>query len=141
MSKSLVNLAILIVLGCGCSKLSFADDRPPNKSCRQHPQLSGRCFTLRGRLSLYNGTPSRRIWPVGSDRLLGISEGRFALPGYTNLPAELVDKLADFDHEMFADFLVCPFTDDRPGVMRLVCVEAAKNVFVRPRSDGSPSPK
>jgi hypothetical protein len=86
MSKSLVNLAILIVLGCGCSKLSFADDRPPNKSCRQHPQLSGRCFTLRGRLSLYNGTPSRRIWPVGSDRLLGISEGRFALPGYTNLP-------------------------------------------------------
>jgi hypothetical protein len=141
MSKSLVNLAILIVLGCGCSKLSFADDQPPNKSCRQHPQLSGPCFTLRGRLSLYNGTPSRRIWPVGSRRLLGISEGRFALPGYANLPPELVDELTGFDNEMFADFLVCPFTKDRPGVMRFVCVESAKNIFVRPRSGRGPSPK
>jgi hypothetical protein len=31
---------------------------------------------------------------VGSHRLLGISEGRFALSGYANLPPELVDELA-----------------------------------------------
>ncbi len=98
-------------------------------------------FNLRGRLSLHNGTPSRRIWPVGSRRLLGISEARFALPGYANLPPDLVDELAGFDNEMFADFLVCPFTDDRLGVMRLVCVEAAKNIFVRPRSGRGSSPK
>jgi hypothetical protein len=141
MSKSIVHLAILIAFAWASSKLSFADDQPPNKSCRQHPQLSGPCFNLRGRLSYYNGTPSRRIWPMGSRRLLGISQGHFVLPGYANLPPELVDELAGFDNEMFADFLVCPFTDDRLGVMRLVCVEAAKNIFVRPRSGRSPSPK
>jgi len=141
MSKSIVHLAILIIFACGGSKLSFGDDQPTSKSCRQHPQLSGPCFNLRGRLSYYNGTPSQRIWPVGSHRLLGISDVRFALPGYANLPQELVDKLADFDNEMFADFLVCPFTKDRPGVMRFVCVESAKNIFVRPRSEGGPPSK
>jgi hypothetical protein len=33
------------------------------KSCKDHPQLSGPCFKLRGRLSIHNGTPSLRIWP------------------------------------------------------------------------------
>jgi hypothetical protein len=141
MSKSIVYLASLIIFACANSKLSFGDDQPPNKSCRQHAQISGQCFNLRGRLSYYNGTPSRRIWPMGSRRLLGISEGRFALPGYANLPPELVDELTGFDNEIFADFLVCPFTNDRLGVMRLVCVEAATNIFVRPRSGRDPSPK
>lgn len=79
----------------------------------------------------YNGSPSVRIWKVGTNRLLGVSEGRFALPGYSNLPKEFVEML-DSGKEIFADFIVCPFTQEKPGEMQLVCVESASNILTRP---------
>ena len=94
--------------------------------------LSGPCYQVRGRMSLANGTPSVRIWPVGTKRIIGVSEGRFYLEEYANVPDELVRQLT-WDNAMFADFTVCPFTDDKPGVMRLVCVESAENVEIRER--------
>jgi len=141
MNKLTRALSLLIMFACGLPKLSFGDDQLSSKTCRQHPQLSGQCYYLRGRLSFYNGTPSLRLWPVRTHRLLGVSEGRFALPDYQNIPPELVEKLGGFDNEMFADFLVCPFTDDKPGVMRLICVESATNIVVRQRSGQEPLPK
>ncbi len=125
-------LAILFVL-FGLKSAVPADDRVMKKSCKEHPKLSGPCFNVRGRLSFYNGNPSMRIWPVGTNRLLGVSEGRFNLPEYANMPPEIIEKLGGFDNKLFADFTVCPFENDKPGVMRLICVESAKNIFVRPR--------
>jgi len=55
---------------------------------RQHSQISGPCFQIRGRISVYNGAPALRICAIGSKRLLGISEGRFLLPDYENIPAD-----------------------------------------------------
>ena len=103
------------------------------KPCRQHPQLSGPCYQIRGRLSVYNGAPALRIWPIGSNRLLGISAARFFLPNYENIPADVLAQLATADSQMFADFVVCPFTQDLPGVMRLVCVDSAENILIRKR--------
>jgi hypothetical protein len=99
--------------------------------CRQHPQLVAPCFQIRGRLSVYNGAPALRIWPIGSKRLLGISEGRFLLANYENIPPGIVAQLVTPDSVMFADFQVCPFTQDVPGVMRLVCLDSAKNILVK----------
>jgi hypothetical protein len=87
-------------------------------------------------LSAYNGAPSARIWPVGSTRLLGVSEQRFADPGVCNLP-DAVARMLSFDRDVFADFVLCPFTPDEPGVMRLVCVDSATHVAVRARSSPS----
>lgn len=98
--------------------------------CREHPDLAGACYPVRGRLSLYLGNPSRRIWIVGTDRLLGVSEGRFARADVANIPPDLV-AISSFDQDVFGDFLVCPFTPDEPGVMRLVCVESVSNAVVR----------
>ena len=64
------------------------------KSCRQHPQLIGKCFTVRGRLSVYNGAPALRLWKVGTRRVLGISDQRFALEGYRNVPQHIERQLA-----------------------------------------------
>ena len=105
------------------------------KSCKEHPQLSGPCFKLRGRLSIYNGTPSLRIWPVGTTRLLGISEGRFAHPDIDNIPPHVRARLGSLDDELFAEFTVCPFANDKPGVMRLICVESATNIVLRQRNE------
>ena len=122
--------AFLIMYG-----LCQAAESVSKKSCKQHPQLSGPCFKLRGRLSIYNETPSLRIWPVGTTSLLGVSEGRFAHPDVDNIPPQVRARLGSFDDELFGDFTVCPFENDKPGVMRLICVEAATNIVLRQRRE------
>jgi len=103
-----------------------------DKSCRTHPQLIGKCFAVHGRLSVYNGTPAVRLWRSGSRRILGVSEQRFNLPGYRNLPESLSRQL-NGDNEVFGDFLVCPFTRPKPREMQLVCIESAKNMSIQKR--------
>ena len=122
-----VILLLLFLLNIG-----DAEENQKNKSCKDHPMVSGPCLRVRGRMALYNGTPSLRIWAVGTKRILGISEGRFYLEGYDNVPRELVLQLT-WDTVMFADFTICPFADDQPGVMRLICVESAENISIRKR--------
>jgi len=111
---------------------SSSDEKLNNKSCKEHPMLSGPCFKVRGRMSFFNGNPTVRIWPLGTKRMLGISQGRFYLEDYVNVPDELVRQLS-WETAMFADFTVCPFTDDRPGEMRLICVESADNISIKKR--------
>lgn len=102
------------------------------KSCAAHPDVNGPCFKVRGRLMGYNGSPGLRIWPIGTDRLLGVSDYGFVRDGYSNLPKHLAGRVDMVTHTvMFADFTVCPFTDDKPGVMRFVCVQDAKNISMR----------
>jgi len=105
---------------------------PEEKSCRQHPQLIGKCFTIRGRLSVYNGNPALRLWKAGTRRLLGVSDQRFALKGYRNVP-ENIERQLNQDVSLFGDFLVCPFTETRPAEMQLVCIETGKHLVVRKR--------
>jgi hypothetical protein len=83
-------------------------------------------------MAFYNGAPSVRIWRVGTRRVLGVSEQRFRVEGYCNLPPAILERVG-WDSDLFADFVVCPFTRDEPGVMRLVCVDSAPNLVVRPR--------
>jgi len=92
--------------------------------------LIGRCFSVHGRLSIYNGTPARRLWRVGTKRVLGISEQRFALEGYRNVPENIESQLNQ-DVVIFGDFVVCPFTHPKSGEMQLVCIDEAKNLVVR----------
>ena len=102
------------------------------KSCRQHPQLIGKCFVVRGSLSVYNGAPAVRLRRTGTRRVLGVSEQRFNLSGYRNLPADLARRL-NGQNEIIGDFLVCPFTKPKPREMQLVCIESAKNTAVQKR--------
>jgi len=103
-----------------------------DKSCREHPQLVGKCFTVRGRLSVYNGAPALRIWKIGTNRVLGVSEQRFAVAGYRNLPEDIHQQI-DQDKALIGDFLVCPFTRSKPKEMQMVCIDKATNVVVKKR--------
>jgi hypothetical protein len=102
------------------------------KSCREHPQLTGKCFVVRGSLAVHNGAPAVRLRRIGTRRVLGISEQRFKLPGYRNLPEGLAQQL-NGDNQILGDFLVCPFTRPKPREMQLVCIESAKNTSVQKR--------
>jgi hypothetical protein len=85
----------------------------------------GPCYKIRGRLSYYNGTPSTRIWIVGTHRMLGI-------PSEDNeLPPNVKVLLKDFDDNIFGDFVVCPLSPERPGTMRMVFVKSASHLVNR----------
>lgn len=119
---------LLLILGGSIS--ASAPAFQSEKSCREHPQLVGKCFNVRGRLSSYNGNPAVRLWNLRTKRMLGVSDQRFKVAGYRNLPEDLATKL-DGETNIYADFLVCPFTRPRPREMQLVCVESAKHVMVK----------
>lgn len=84
-------------------------------------------------MSFFNGNPTVRIWKVGTRRVLGVSDRRCVAPECEALPAELGGML-DWEHRVFGDFFVCPFTRERPGVMQFVCIERATRLR---RSDAS----
>ncbi len=127
----LKSAALLLLLMAGVVSAGALQSDSKN-SCREHPQLIGKCFRLHGRLSVYNGAPAVRLWRVGTSRMLGVSEQRFNDPGYRNLPESLEQKLTQ-DNEIFGDFLVCPFTRSKPGEMQLICIESATKLRIQMR--------
>ena len=102
------------------------------KPCREHPQLVGKCFKVRGRLSVYNGAPALRILKLGTKRMLGVSEQRFAVDGYKNIPEDVASRI-DQDKLLFGDYTVCPFTPSRAKEMQLVCIDKVSNLTVKNR--------
>jgi len=90
---------------------------------------------VHGRLALYNGNPTMRLWRSGTKRMLGISES-YSQPGYSRLPKEIAKKL-NWDTELWGDYLVCPFTRAQPKHMQLICIESGKNLVSRRRASGT----
>jgi hypothetical protein len=87
------------------------------------PENTKSCYWTHGRLSIYNGNPTFRLWKIGTHRLLGIYSG----PGFgpfdaglneeddLELPANL--KRYDFTKAtVFGDFEVCPLATEKEGV-------------------------
>jgi hypothetical protein len=101
-------------------------------TCATNPKIVDACFRIRGRIDLYNGTPSFRIWRVGSRRVFGL------LPAESPIvPAAVRPYLERLANEpglqLFGNFTVCPFSPDKPGRMRDVCVESATDLVERRR--------
>jgi hypothetical protein len=117
------NLLVLVqVLALAAEPTAPPEKRP----CREHPEVRQPCFTVRGRLSNWNGTPTARIWVVGTKRMLGVSDGH-ALPGFEQMPKNVWERL-DWDTDLFGNYTFCPFTPGRPGAMRLGCIQAADHL-------------
>jgi hypothetical protein len=118
----------LVLALAWCVEAAAKGDIDMASGCKANRALVGSCFVVRGRLSAYNGSPTFRIWPIGTHRLLGVVPSE----DQRSLPAEL-RGVASFDHDIFGMFTFCPFTANRPGIMQFGCVEAVRNVHVRSR--------
>jgi len=123
-----MRLVLVTFIVLFASAKSFGAEIDMKAGCKSNLQLVAACFTVHGRLSAYNGMPSLRIWPIGTHRLLGIlkDEDPLALP-------ESIRNEVGFEKDIYGDFLVCPFTQSKPGQMQFVCVEAVSNVRVQKR--------
>lgn len=86
--------------------------------CKTNHSVVGECFKVRGRMNYWNGTPSTRIWIVGTHRMLGLPCEDFGLP------EDVRAHFSDFDDEVTGLFEVCPVSTYRKGAMQMVCVES-----------------
>lgn len=125
-----VSLAVLLILFV--TVWGAPREVAQTQSCRNRPDVLGKCFRVHGRLSVYNGTPSIRLWPMGTKRLLGVIDPNDVsnAPGPTILPLDIKNKL-DWDKDVFGDFIVCPLTRQQRGRMQTVCIADGKNLTVR----------
>jgi hypothetical protein len=124
-----------------------AKDKPKREIPCKTPANVASCYWTHGRLSIYNGTPSYRLWKIGTHRLLGIYSGpavyagplasRYPLDNESpEFPANLTQEAwkgmsaSQIWPVVYADFEVCPLEPEKPGVMQAACIESAKNLFV-----------
>jgi len=113
-----LKVPLLVAIALAFAPHTDAKDAP---RCEGNPAVIGDCFLVHGRLSVWNGNPSFRIWPVGTKRMLGV-RNEF------DLPSELDRYLGHFDDVVYADFKVCPLTAPKQGVMQIVCVQSATHI-------------
>lgn len=122
MKLTLAGIVQLFVLVPG-----LATDIDLVHGCKENPAVVAACYSIRGRIAAYNGTPSLRIWPVGSTRLLGV------LPSEHEIVPDNVRGMVSFKQSVYANLEVCPFTPAHSRTMQFVCIESATNVKVRLR--------
>jgi hypothetical protein len=95
-----------------------------------------RCRTVHGRMSLANGTPSVRIWVIGTHRVLGVVQQD---ESFENLPAAIravwstKGDDAIWATDLYGDFRVCALTARRSGRMQMVVVTSGTRLVGRPR--------
>ena len=111
---------------------------PGKTPCETSPRLVGKCFRVHGRLLAYNGTPTFRVWPVGTHRLLGVNgydggSGDTPDPRPEAFRAATLKSVDLSQTYVYGDYLLCPFTRSRPGWMQFVCIAKASHLVAKSR--------
>ena len=105
------------------------------QTCRTSHNLVGACFTVHGRLFVSNGTPSVRIFRIGTTRILGVLDRQSQAEGAEVVPPA-VDSLLKpdpFSTDVDGDYEVCPFDRTELGRMQMVCIESASHLVAQHR--------
>ena len=97
------------------------------RTCKNNPKILGSCYAVHGRLSSGADTVELRLWPVGTRRMLGVSDG----PNIDDANHPIFPTNMSFPNAgepLYGDFEVCPFSPQRKGEMQFVCIESAKHL-------------
>ncbi len=96
-----------------------------------HAAVVAPCFTVHGQLRAANGTPTFRIWRLGTKRILGVDDGDDNETPWMPAPIKQAFGKNAFDKLVYADFKVCPLSKQKPGWMQFVCITNARHVVVK----------
>ena len=94
------------------------------------------CRTVHGRMDLWTGTPSVRIWVIGTHRVLGVEQPN---ESFDDLPPAVrriwsgKDAETDWKTSIYGDFEVCPLAAYQPHRMQRVRLAGAQHLSARPR--------
>jgi hypothetical protein len=116
--------------------LALATAAQATPDCRVSPAAREPCFSVRGRLSVWNGVPTFRLSLHGSKRALGVVGGDGDPASPTALTPALRTAMTPPSpgelRPVVGDFRVCPLAPDRPGRMRPVCIADASRIAPAP---------
>jgi hypothetical protein len=84
-------------------------------------------FAFHGRLSIYVGNPTFRIWISGTKRILGVPGGDLEP---AEMPKELESMFSSEDIIIYGDFKVTPLTKYEQGHMQYVRIDSAENLVI-----------
>lgn len=122
------------MMGIALSASGSPQRVPKRKTPCKTAANAATCYWAHGRLAVYNGTPSIRLWKTGTRRVLGIYSGQGAEDPLDNehpeLPATLTRAFKEPGDRVFGDFEICPLEPEEAGVMQAACIEFAKNIVV-----------
>ena len=120
MTRWLALLTVVAIAG------SDAHARP---ICKANPRIVAACFTVHGRVGVYNGIPIR-IWVVGAHRMLRVTspDGGNEEDGLPDSVLALLKQGAPQELVVFGDYEICPLAKEHAGWMRPVCVESASHL-------------
>ena len=108
------------------------------------PAIAALCFTTHGRLRYGNGSPSLRLWQIGTHHEFGIYSNLAGLQcdltgqcqddDSPHLPANLETAFNvpnPYDPVIYADFEVCPLERHIERHMQAACIQSAKHIIVK----------
>lgn len=90
------------------------------------------CFSHRGRLSAQNGI-AHIIWLIGTKRVVAVDNAEIP-----HMLAQYLDMTSPEQRDVYGVFELCPIEPDRPGYMRSVCVDGARDLIVQDRDRSRP---
>jgi hypothetical protein len=127
----MIRIFTIALLAAAIATPAAADEAKPQ--CKGSPKVVEKCFTLYGRLAVYNGNPAIRIWPFGTKRMLGVvdTDGDDSTVA---LPDNIRKALADNPLEINGKYEMCPLDYERPAKMRPVCLESASDLRIVPNT-------
>ena len=97
----------------------------------QHPREYP-CTWVHGRYIFANGSGIRRIWIIGTHRIVHMwDEDDTPMPAaLTRYDHSIVDRLLQNDDAfLFGNFLICPLERDRPGFSRHMRIRGARHLI------------
>ena len=104
------------------------------------PALAPSCLHIHGRLNQGNGTPSTRLWHIGTHHEFGIYSNQYGLlHDDTTLDNEDPTLPASVERQrtkdrflgyVYADFEVCPLEPYKEDHMQAACIQSATHIVV-----------
>jgi hypothetical protein len=95
------------------------------------PQRAGECRWVHGRYAVYNGSGIRRIWVIGTRRIIALYDDDNNIPPEIDRYHARSDPGHGPDDALFGDFYVCALENSRPGWMQHVRLLRTRKLILR----------
>lgn len=93
------------------------------------PARLGECKWLHGRYSMYLGSSLRRIWVIGTGRMVALYDYDADVPPEIDRYADGFGRYRGVADALYGDFYVCAREPSRPGWMQHVRLVKTRNLI------------
>jgi hypothetical protein len=100
------------------------------------PAQPAQCKWVHGRFAIYLGSGIRRIWLIGTRRMVNLYDTDEDIPPEIARYQENFGNYQGLKDALFGDFYVCALEPSRPGHMQHVHLVRTRNLILR----GEPYP-